>query len=666
MRHSLLKVGGLAIVALLAVDGGASARTNNALSCGAMPVLMDRYSQLHISGKKRDAAFVEQVAKTFLDRYDPSKSMLTAEQAERLKGQVREFFKDVDKGTCSSVAVIRAEQLAYQQGMEVFVKKTLGDPKYKLDKAIRLEMDPDKRARAKSPAELDGLRTKLVAFQVANLVHGGTTIDEAKQKVMKRYELATRRVKELEEADIYTMLLDAYADAFDPHTSYFSAEDLEDFRISMQLSLEGIGAVLRSQDGFTTIAEIVHGGAADREGTLRPEDKITAVAQGDDGEPVDTIDMSLRDVVRMIRGKKGTKVRLTVLRGGAKTQTFNVTIVRDKIDLEEQAAKLRWENVERDGKQLKLAILDLPSFYGSSDEGGRDCAQDVAKLLNEARNGGADGIVLDLSANSGGLLQAAVEIGGLFIKTGGIVRVEGEGGRNQTLEDTDDRIQWSGPLVVLTSRLSASASEIVAGAIKDYHRGVIVGDDQTYGKGSVQNVVNLPEGLGAMKVTTALFFRPSGESTQLDGVAADIVVPSPFNLPKFGERSNDNALPHRRTINFTADQATSNTATGWTPLTDGVVKQLAAASVKRQKASPEFKKVAETLAKAEKKDTSLSVGEILDGKGDEGDEDAAKKDEKKDEAKEKEKLSPEALEALQILADLVTVDGGAYGARVPK
>lgn len=665
MRHSFLKVGVLAILAVLAVDGGASARTNNALSCGAMPVLMDRYSQLHISGKQRDAAFVEQVAKIFLDRYDASKSMLTADEAERLKGQVRSFFKDVDSGSCASVGVIRAEQLAYQQGIEVFVKTLLGDPKYKLDKSIRLELDPEKRGRAKTQAELDELRTKLVAFQVANLVHSGATLDAARQKVIKRYELATRRVKELEEADMYTMLLDAYADAFDPHTSYFSAEDLEDFRISMQLSLEGIGAVLRSQDGFTTIAEIVHGGAADREGTLRPEDKITAVAQGDDGGPVDVIDMSLRDVVRMIRGKKGTKVRLTVLRGGAKTQTFTVSIVRDKIDLEEQAAKLRWEDVERDGQKLKLAILSLPSFYGSSDDKGRDCAQDVAKLLNEARNGGADGIVLDLSSNSGGLLQSAVEIGGLFIKSGGIVRVEGEGGRNQTLEDTDQRIQWSGPLVVLTSRLSASASEIVAGALKDYHRAIIVGDDQTYGKGSVQNVVNLPEGLGAMKVTTALFFRPSGESTQLDGVAADIVVPSVFNQPRFGERSHDNALPHRKTINFTADQSTSNSVTGWKPITDGIIKQLAAASAKRQKASADFKKVAETLAKAEKKDTSVTVGEILDGKGDDGDEELDAKT-AEDKAKDKDKLSPEALEALQILADLATVEGGVYGVRVTK
>jgi len=662
MRLTPLRIAALALVAVgavLVVDGGANARTQNLLSCNTMPVLMDRYVQLHISGKQRDAALLSAASEVFLRRYDGSKTLLLASEAERLERRVRSLLRDVDADRCDDVSALLAEQVAHHRGMEDFVRKTVSAKGYTLDRELTLEMDLDKRARPTTAAQRDDLRRRLIAFQLANYVRGGITLDEARERIVKRYELITRRIAEQQESDVFTSLLDAYAEAFDPHTGYFSADDLEDFRISMQLSLEGIGAVLRQQDGFTVIAEIVKGGAADRQGVLKPDDKIVAVAQGDDGEVVDVIDMSLRDVVRLIRGKKGTRVRLTVLREVPSTETFNVTIVRDTVDLEEQAAKLSWKKVERDGRELNLAVISLPSFYGTS--GGRTSGSDVARLLGEARAQRADGVLLDLSRNSGGLLHIAVEIAGFFIREGAIVRVEGDGGRDQTLRDTDRAIQWNGPLVVHVSRLSASASEIVAGAIKDYRRGIITGDASTFGKGTVQNVVNLPTGLGALKVTTALFFRPSGVSTQKRGVPSDILVPSVFNSERFGEATRSHALPNRTTKPFVSDTANVEGPGGWLPVSEETIARLARASEARIRASEEFKEVREAIEKAEGRSTAITIGEILDGASSDDD---APEQAKEDEAEgDEDKLTPQVREALQILADLAVSQRSAIGAR---
>ena len=655
-----LSVTALAAVAV-ACGGQAEAKSDNLLGCSSLPMLMERYGQLHINSPTLGEALYGAAAKVFVERVDGSKSLLTAAEATALEAKVKAFYRDAQEGRCGGLRELLDLQVRRQEEIEAFVKKTIAAPNFAIDKRVVLDLDAEKRPWPADAAARDAFRRGLVHFQLANYVAGGQTLDAAKKKLIKRYELITRRVKEQTEGDLYSSLLDSFAAAFDPHTSYFSAEDLEDFRISMQLSLDGIGAVLRQRDGFTTINEIVKGGAADRQGQLKANDRIIAVTQGESGEAVDVVDMSLRDVVRLIRGKKGTKVRLTVVRDGADGGTFSVVIVRDKIDLDEQAAKLRWETVERAGRKLKLAVIELPSFYGGSDEGAHNATADMAKLLADARAGHADGVVVDLSTNTGGLLQGAVEIAGLFFKTGGVVRVEGTSERAQTLEDVDPRVHWSGPVVVLTSHASASASEIFAGAIKDYRRGVVVGDPRTFGKGSVQNVVNLPDGLGALKVTTSLFFRPNGQSTQLKGVEADIVVPSVFDGERFGEHTHKGALAHRSTIRFASPDAQGQGPDAWTPVTDALVARLAALSKKRVDASKDFAKVREDLAKAKKEGDVVKVAEILSGKSD-LDEDGFKKDDEKKKT-EDEKLSPQAVEAVQILADLVEASSAVAGPR---
>jgi carboxyl-terminal processing protease len=426
----------------------------------------------------------------------------------------------------------------------------------------------------------------------------------------------------------------------------------------MGLSLEGIGVALGSRDGYAVVEKVIPGGATDRAKALLPKDKIIAVAQ-EQGQFVDVIDMALRDVVRLIRGKRGTKVHLRVLRQDATTSQFTVTIVRDKIDLEESAASLRWETREREGKALKLAVIDLPAFYGDQSRD-RHSSSDVRRLLAQAKQEGADGVLIDLSRNGGGLLDSGIEIAGFFLRKGGVVAVKDTYAQTKVLSDPDPALVYSGPLVVLTSRMSASASEIVAGALKDYGRAVVVGDGQTFGKGTVQSVVKLPPGLGALKVTTALFFRPGGASTQLDGVASDVVVPSPFEVTGFSEAESGNALGNETIDAFRSDDANGRDGNGWRAVEPSRLAELARRSAERVKGDAEFAELAKRIEQARAQDGTISVGEILEGRrngdGSERDPETGELEPPADE--EKAAVAPQLREAIEILADHVALSLG--------
>ena len=305
-------------------------------------------------------------------------------------------------------------------------------------------IDPEKRGYPATPEERDKLQRSLIHFQISNYVAADTPLDEAKRRLIQRYERRLKQLIDVPPAEINAAFLDSFAASLDPHSNYLSADVLEDFRISMTLSLEGIGVALAERDGYAVAERIIPGGAADRQKGLKPKDKIIAVSQAD-GKPVDIIDMPLRDAVALIRGKKGTKVGLTVLRQGEKTERFSIEIMRDTIDLEDQAAKLRFETREVDGKPLKLAVLELPSFYGDADPTKRQCTDDVARLLAQVKQEKADGLLLDLSRNGGGLLQHAVEISGFFVRKGEVVAIENGRGQKQVLRDPDRSILYAGP-----------------------------------------------------------------------------------------------------------------------------------------------------------------------------------------------------------------------------
>lgn len=382
----------------------------------------------------------------------------------------------------------------------------------------------------------------------------------AEERLDKFLQQAIKELRENEPIEVLSLYLTSLTRVYDPHSAYLSPSQEESFNIQMKLSLVGIGALLSSEDGYTKIVRVIPGGPADKDGRLKPEDRLIAVGQ-DGEEPVDIIDMPLNKVVQLIRGPVNSKVSLTVLPAEKGKQGIPkvITIVRNKVELKEQEATGRIEKFKSpEGKEFKIGIITLPSFYMDFNEAARgtgdykSSTSDVAKILKDFNQKGVDGLVLDLRSNGGGSLQEAITLTGLFIKTGPVVQIKDSLGRVMVKDDVDDHLQYSGPLLVLVNKLSASATEIFAGAIKDYKRGVIVGDTHTHGKGTVQTVFELRDLLsifgvnfdaGAIKFTNAKFYRINGASTQLKGVEPDIRLPSFTDTMKIGESDIDYALP---------------------------------------------------------------------------------------------------------------------------
>lgn len=592
----------LGLIALLLWPWPLQARD---LTCDRLPVLMEVFHENHYALKSTTPEIRAQAVDQMIKRLDPSKMLLYEADLDRLKPLLAELFTGAERGNCTSLKPVYDLLVARARENEAFVKKLLG-PDFRPDRSVSLNLDIDKRPYPKTFAEKQSLLRKIVLFQIENALLAGIDPATAREQQIHRYELQTRRVIEQNPAELITTSAEAFARALDPHTSYLSPQNFEDLKISMNLSLEGIGAVLSSDNGFTVIEELIPGGGAEKSGLIKPKDKIIAVAQQGE-KPVDVIDMDLRDVISMIRGKKGTRVTLTILRQANRKERFDVTIVRDKVDVREQEAKITYETRKANGKAYRFGVIELPSFYGG-ERGGRSSYQDVKKLLAEAKQKGVDGILLNLSRNGGGMLDEAVRLTGLFIGPGGIVAVKDTRGQETILVNgratagrangrrnvikfpaEDPRSVYTGPLVVLTSRMSASASEIVAGALKDYRRAVIAGSDHTYGKGSVQTLMELPWDLGAMKVTTALYFLPGGRSTQKAGVAADVRLPGLFALEDIGEAALDYALPGQAIAPFLGTP--EKTAAPWTPLDERLIASLATKSQARVARDAKFAKI---------------------------------------------------------------------------
>jgi carboxyl-terminal processing protease len=475
-----------------------------------------------------------------------------AEEARRLwRERVRyEFLQEkLNVGRPDTIAALVREQL--EAGKTAGLAKALED-KMSKEKAEALAKQVQARADEKS------------AEEIARFVHDTLQRDNAEEvikTITRRYTRVLRFFREYDSDDVLQVYLTVLARAYDPHSDYMGKSELENFSIGMKLSLFGIGALLRSEDGICKIQELKPG-PAQRSGKLKANDQIIAVAQGE-GEMVDVVDMPLRKVVDLIRGAKGTEVRLTVVPADAPDPSVRkvVALIRDEIKLEDSEAKARLIELPQDsGKPLRLGLIDLPSFYSSFELEGRRSANtpkstttDVVKLIGKLIEEQAAGIILDLRHNGGGSLEEAINLTGLFIKEGPVVQVKSAGGEIDEDRDEDSRLLYNGPLVVLTSRFSASASEIVAGALQDYGRALVVGDKCTHGKGTVQSLVQLANlfrgtGLsadgnpGALKITIRKFYRPSGSSTQLKGVVPDLVLPSVLNEYEVGEASLDNPL----------------------------------------------------------------------------------------------------------------------------
>jgi carboxyl-terminal processing protease len=384
--------------------------------------------------------------------------------------------------------------------------------------------------------------TKKLKYDMLVLKADKTNKEDIRTRLKRRYASLDKRMHQTDSNELLEMFLTSVTTSFDPHSTYMAPENAKNFNIVIGLQLEGIGAQLKMTDGYTVIDKLIPGGPAYKQGQLKAGDRIATVGQGDEGDSVDVADMKLNDVVSLIRGHAGTIVRLGVLpEAGGATKTIKIT--RAKVELKDQEARstIIEDGKKADGTPFKLGVIDLPSFYmdmQGAREGNEDyksCTRDVRRLLDDFNRKGVDAVVLDLRKNGGGSLTEAISLTGLFIEQGPVVQVKDPDGRVQQYDDTDRGIAWRGPLVVMISKFSASASEILAGAIQDYRRGLIVGDSSTHGKGTVQTMMDLgpqlfrianPPDLGSLKLTVQQFYRPNGDSTQRRGVLADIVLPS--------------------------------------------------------------------------------------------------------------------------------------------
>ncbi|MCW9013547.1 MAG: carboxy terminal-processing peptidase [Gammaproteobacteria bacterium] len=512
-------------------------------------------SRLRHQHYQRTKVFLDDgLSSTVLDRYledlDQDHNYFLASDIEEFE-KYRFLLDDAFKtGNLNPAFVIfnRYHQRISERLSHLMATLDKGIDKLKFSENDTIQVERDTAPWAKTTDELDQLWKKRLKNDVLNLKLSGKDIEKIEELLRKRYNNQLKRIEQTNAEDAYRVYMNALTLSYDPHTQYFSPRATENFNIRMKLSLEGIGAMLQSEEDYTKVTRVIAAGPADKAGELKANDKIIGVGQGETGEIVDVIGWRLDDVVDLIRGPKDTVVRLAILQGNAANnqQSKTIAITRDTVKLEEQAASKKIIDLSSYGRKYKLGVIDIPKFYidfdaaSAGDPNYKSTTRDVKKLLQELKAEKVDGVVIDLRDNGGGSLKEVNELTGLFIKNGPTVQVRGISGRIYINEDEDNEITYSGPLAVLVNRLSASASEIFAGAIQDYRRGIVVGT-QTYGKGTVQAMMPLHH--GQITLTQQKFYRISGNSTQNRGVIPDISLPSLYDINEIGESALDGALP---------------------------------------------------------------------------------------------------------------------------
>jgi carboxyl-terminal processing protease len=623
----------------------------------------------HLTRHKVDDAMSKRVHQLFLESWDPTKRFY-------LQADIDEFSK-FEKDHAEAIKEGKFEYAytmfkRYRERLEERVKwvNELSAAAQDFTKAETIDLDPKTVSYAKTEEQAKERWRVQVKYELEVMKVNGVKEDEARERVRKRYRSLQRYMAQVDKEELIERYLDALTNGYDPHTSYMSPKSVEQFNIDIRSSLEGVGALLGQDDGVTSFKEIVPGGVIAKDGRIKVGDKIIAVAEGESGgEMVDIEGLRISQVVHLVRGKAGTKVRLEIEPANSKTRV-TYTLTRARIELEDRKAKGEVIETESGGKKYKVGVLTLPSFYGGPTPGddAHGSTADCKRILADFRKEKVDGVVVDLRNNGGGLLTAAVQISGLFIDQGPVVQVKNFQGGIGVHRDTSPGMAWDGPLVVVINKLSASASEILAGVIQDYKRGVIVGDSSTHGKGSVQQILEMSDQLpqlfaegsnaGALKLTLQMFYRVNGDSTQRRGVRSDIVLPAITDRDLFAESKMDYALEFDQIR--AADYTPSNI------VDDALLKKLKDASEARRKYNDDFakyaKKTAKRLEMADRKSLTFTEEVLRQQKKDVGadddldDDDKPKTEEKK---KKEEKFGTEAYtkEVLGIVGDLIRESG---------
>ena len=602
----------------------------------------------HLSHRKLDDQISQRWLHSFIEALDSRKLYFLQSDIERfnqMENSLDDLIKKGDLTFAHDVYKVLLERVAQRAP----VTDELIDAEHDFSVDESIDTDFETRQYPKDAAEARERWRKQIKYDF--LVQKAAEEEEAesRKKLHRRYRTLTQNKQQVDRDELLEIYLTALTTAYDPHTTYMAPSTLENFEIQMRLQLEGIGAALQMLDGHTVISKIIPGGAADKDGRLKPEDHIIGVGQGIDGEIGDVVGMRLNDVVKQIRGKEGTIVRLQVMpQGKGEPKLYDITRAQIELKDSEARAEIIEFGKKSNGKPYKVGVIDLPSFYMDMEAarlGNRNfksTTRDVRKLLQDFRKKGIDVVMLDLRRNGGGSLTEAINLTGLFIDEGPVVQVKDAMGNVQHYDDPEAGTSWNGPLIVLASKFSASASEIFAGAIQDYHRGLLVGDRTTHGKGTVQTLLNVGRQLfrvsnapklGALKITMQQFYRPSGDSTQERGVVSDIELPSITTHLDVGESDLDwpVAFDQVDAIPFKKLQQVDPTMIG----------QIQNRSKQRQQSSDDFQKAVKRIAKyqeqKERKSISLKEDVFMAERADlEKEEDALKEALEEDETDDKD------------------------------
>ncbi len=550
--------------------------------------ILEKY---HFRKMQIDDSISSIIFDNYVNGFDPNKIYFLQADIDQFQKYRYSMDDGLRSGDLSAAfEIYNVFQARYKERNEYAIQLIQEDFDYSRDEMIVI--DRENSAWASTNEELNLYWRKYVKNEKLSRILNDTEEDKVTENLTKRYENLLNWLVKFKSDDVFQIYMNSISEAFDPHTNYFLPITYDNFMIGMSQSLEGIGASLQSDNEYTKVAEILPGGPAFKSKLIVKDDRIVGVAQGEDGEMVDIIGWRLDEAVKIIRGPKGSVIRLKILKGedGPAAKPIEISLVRDKIKIEEAAPKEEVMTIYRGSKPYRIGVITIPSFYldfegyrrGDTDY--KSTTKDVKKLLTKLENDSIDAILLDLRNNGGGSLAEAIELTGLFIPDGPVVQIKNTTGKVEVQEDEDDKLYYDGPLGVLINRFSASASEIFSGAIQDYKRGVVIGE-QSYGKGTVQNLLDIDRFLpswdekpGQVKMTIAKFYRVTGSSTQNKGVTPDIELPSRFSAEDFGESALPSALPW--------DKINSSKFRIMNSIDDQIIRKLAREHEKRLKDDP--------------------------------------------------------------------------------
>ena len=617
------------------------------LLCKNIHKIQLSYLNNHILFSKYNKTLEARTLNEFLDTLDGEKIYFLASDIHRIKRKNKNLFQDLRKGNCSNLYfiydlyvqrikeqikhaqkilsknfyikentsyIIDSEKRQYPMNLNIATRGMNNFLQYQVANVFMIEEDLGKSTKYVL-LNLNNFYKRILTWK-PNLTNA--------EKTTCRKNNKRRNFKTCKHHKWHSVYLNSFARSLDSHSSYLDSDDIEEFKISMELSLEGIGANLSSRFGYTVVERLILGGAAFNSGKIKVKDKILAVGSSS-SRMTELFGLDLRDVVSMIRGKKRTPVYLKILREekDKKKKVFTVKLIRSTINLREEEVAVHYVNrTNVKNEKNQIAVIKVPSFYGSGTLMQKSVTRDVKNILKHPKTKRSDAIVLDLSNNRGGSLDEAVNLTGLFFSKGNVVKQSEKylkAKNYPTLSDTDERIFYTGNLVILVNRLSASASEIVSGTLKVYNRALIVGGDHTFGKGSVQSVEYLRYQQGAIKTTVGLYFIPNGHSTQKYGVYSDIELPSIFDIDEFGEKLLDYTLPHQKISSFKSNLPeifSSHSDLRWNRVTPQIISKLKKLSNKRVSKNKKFKEIKKELAKLKKRKDkhSIKISEILNKK----------------------------------------------------